>query len=118
MKLAKAVGILLAVLSLTALGACGVRSSSEGSGASGGATVAMQGLEFSPKTITVRVGQPVHWRNDDSVDHNVVATRGASFRSRAFGQGGTYEYTPTKPGSIKYVCTLHPGMSGTLIVQK
>ena len=118
MTLAKAVVVLLAVLSLTALGACGGRSSSEGSGAGGGTIVVMQGLQFSPKTLTLRVGQTVRWRNEDSVDHNVVATSGASFRSRAFGQGGTYEYTPTKPGSIKYVCTLHPGMSGTLIVRR
>src|SRR5215212_8929311 len=52
--LAKAVVVLLAVLSLTALGACGGRSSSEGSGAGGGAIVVMQGLQFSPKTLTLR----------------------------------------------------------------
>ena len=33
-----------------------------------------------------------------------------------FGQGGTYSYTPTKPGKIEYTCTLHPGMDGELTV--
>jgi plastocyanin len=38
--------------------------------------------------------------------------------SKAFGGGGSYSYTPRKPGTIKYVCTLHPGMDGTLVVTK
>jgi plastocyanin len=78
----------------------------------------MQGIRFSPKTLTVKVGQPVKWKNEDSVDHNVTATSGASFHSPAFGQGGSYTFTPTKPGTISYVCTLHPGMAGKLMVQR
>jgi plastocyanin len=117
-KLAKPLVVLLAVLSLAVLGACAGRSSSGGSGAGAGTTVTMQDIQFAPKTLTVKVGQTVRWRNQDSVDHNVVATSGASFRSQAFGQGGTYAYTPTRSGTIKYVCTLHPGMSGTLVVQR
>jgi plastocyanin len=46
----------------------------------------------------------------------VTAKSGASFHSDNFGQGGTYEFTPKKAGTIKYTCTLHPGMDGTLTV--
>ena len=84
---------------------------------SGGAvSIDMQNIAFSPATTTVKVGQKVIWTNKDSVDHNVTATAGASFKSKNFGKGGTYEFTPTKAGTIKYVCTLHPGMDGTLTV--
>ena len=34
-----------------------------------------------------------------------------------FGKGGTFSFTPTKAGKISYVCTIHPGMTGTLTVQ-
>jgi plastocyanin len=88
-------------------------------GGSGGAAVAiaMKNIQFSPTTATVKVGQKVTWTNDDGVAHNVTATSGASFRSSDFGQGGTFSFTPTRAGTIEYVCTLHPGMNGTLVVK-
>jgi plastocyanin len=64
----------------------------------------------------VKVGQKIEWTNDDSVPHNVTAQSGASFQSKTFGQGGTYSFTPKKAGTIQYVCTIHPGMNGTLTV--
>jgi plastocyanin len=80
--------------------------------------VSMKGLRFHPQTLAVSVGQTVTWRNDESVDHNVTATKGAGFHSRAFGAGGTYRFTPARAGVVDYVCTLHPGMKGTLLVGK
>jgi plastocyanin len=47
----------------------------------------------------------------------VTATKGAKFMSQAFGGGKTYSFTPRKAGTISYVCTLHPGMVGKLIVK-
>ena len=81
-------------------------------------TVVMKDVEFAPERLTVTVGETVTWRNDDTLDHNVVAERGARFQSRAFGQGGTYSFTPRKPGTIGYVCTLHPGMDGQIVVER
>ena len=84
--------------------------------AGGEVEIKMRNIAFDPKDATVRVGQPVKWKNEDAVDHNAVATSGASFKSTDFGKGGTYEFTPEKAGTIKYTCTLHPGMDGTLKV--
>ena len=81
-------------------------------------TVGMKNLRFAPDRLTVAVGETVTWRNDESLDHNVVARTGASFRSRAFGRGGTYTFTPEAPGTIDYVCTLHPGMDGRIVVTR
>jgi len=77
----------------------------------------MKGLRFHPGSTTVHVGQKVTWTNDDTVDHNVTATKGAKFMSQAFGGGKTYSFTPRKAGTISYVCTLHPGMVAKLIVK-
>ena len=79
-------------------------------------TVAMRDVKFVPERLTIKVGETVTWRNDESLDHNVFAQKGAKFQSRAFGEGGTYTFTAKKPGTIDYVCTLHPGMDGQLIV--
>lgn len=126
---------LLATLALIVAG-CGSNSGSSSSSAStpapapagtgspassgGGAkavTVAMKNIQFSPKTITAKVGQKITWQNMDSVDHNVTAQSGASFKSSDFGRGGTFSFTPTKAGTIKYSCTLHPGMDATIVVK-
>lgn len=80
-------------------------------------TVVMKDVKFLPDRLTIAVGEKVTWRNDETLDHNVVAETGAKFQSRAFGKGGTYSFTPRKPGTIDYVCTLHPGMNGRIVVE-
>jgi plastocyanin len=92
-------------------------SSASSSGAGGGSVaIKMQNIAFAPKATTVKVGEKVTWTNDDSVTHNVTANSGADFKSKDFGNGGTFSFTPDKAGTIKYVCTIHPGMTGTLTV--
>jgi plastocyanin len=91
-------------------------SSSASSSAGGGVAIKMQNIAFSPNSATVKVGQKVTWTNDDTTDHNVTADSGADFKSKDFGKGATFSCTPAKAGTIKYECTIHPGMTGTLTV--
>jgi plastocyanin len=97
-------------------GSTSTTSSSAASSSGGGVTIKMQNIQFAPKDTTVKVGQKVTWTNDDSTDHNVTADSGADFKSKDFGSGGTFEFTPDKAGTIKYECTIHPGMTATLNV--
>ena len=78
--------------------------------------IGMKDLKFHPASARVTVGQKVTWTNDESIPHDVKATSGADFKSETFGKGGTFSFTPTKAGTIKYVCTIHPGMTATLTV--
>jgi plastocyanin len=80
-------------------------------------TVDMKNIQFSPKDVTVDVGQTVKWVNLDSVDHNAVADSGADFKSDIFGKDGTFEWTAAQAGKVEYECTLHPGMVGTITVR-
>jgi len=75
-------------------------------------------IAISPANITVKVGSTIKWTNDDgAVQHNVTSLSGASFHSPDFAGGGTFEYKVTKPGVIKYQCTIHPAsMNGTITV--
>ncbi len=83
----------------------------------GALEIGMKGLQFAPKDVTVKVGATITWKNLEDVGHNVVAEDGADFESDTFGKGGTYEFKAEKPGSVKYVCTIHPGMQGTITVE-
>jgi plastocyanin len=97
-------------------GSTSTAASSSSSSGGGGGAIKMQNIQFSPKETTVKVGDKVTWTNDDSTDHNVTADSGADFKSKDFGSGGTFDFTPDKAGTIKYECTIHPGMTGTLTV--
>jgi plastocyanin len=122
--------ILLALCAVVALAAAGcgggddnggstssAPASTSSSSSSGGVEIKMQNIAFDPKDVTVKVGQKVTWTNDDSTDHNVTADSGADFKSDNFGKDGTFSFTPNQAGTIKYVCTIHPGMTATLNVQ-
>ena len=90
---------------------------------SGGKTVSisMKNIQFNPKTLTVAKGTTVKWTNDDSVNHDVTK-KGGPGPDFASGQGNlakgaTYKQTLSTPGTISYVCTVHPGMAGTITVK-
>jgi plastocyanin len=76
----------------------------------------VSGNEFSPRAIAVDVGATVTWTNEDSVPHNAVAKDGDGPKSELFGKGKTYSWKAATPGTIEYVCTIHPGMDGTIEV--
>ena len=80
--------------------------------------VSIKDIKFVPHDVVVRVGEEIRWSNDDKIAHNVTATKGASFESDNLDAGDTYSYSPTKTGTIDYVCTIHPGQDGKLIVRK
>jgi plastocyanin len=96
-------------------GGNGTASESPPPAEGGGVQVAMEGIAFAPEEVEVRVGQTVTWTNNDEVMHDVIASDG-EFESELFGEGGTYSFTPTEPGTIDYVCSIHPTMTASLTV--
>lgn len=100
----------------------GTAAGSNGGTPSGGVTkVSMKNIQFDPKTITVKKGSTIEWVNDDSVNHDVTkkAGPGANFSSGHgnLGSGDTYKVTFNTAGTIQYQCTVHPGMTGTIVVK-
>lgn len=79
--------------------------------------VTMKNIAYEPKDITVEKGALIRWVNQDTVEHNVVAEDGATFKSDLFEKGGTFETKVNNTGKISYVCTIHPGMTGTVTVK-
>ena len=83
--------------------------------ATGAINVVMQNNLFSPEKIKVKVGQKIHWTNNDPYPHNVTAKNGA-FKSGNLDGGKTFDFTAKKIGRIPYVCTIHSGQKGTIVV--
>lgn len=77
--------------------------------------VVMESFAFTPAELTVPVGATVTWTNRHGARHDVVAADG-TFESPLFGEGETFSFTFTAPGEYPYVCTIHPGMEGKIIV--
>jgi plastocyanin len=98
----------------TASGATG----STTAGAAGGQTitVVMTNRAYDPQQVTLKVGDTVTWVNQDAPQHDVVANNG-EFKSQLFDKGQSFSYTFTKAGTYPYHCSIHPGMTGTVIVQ-
>jgi len=95
-----------------AVSAPGVRASAP----AGAAAVHIANFTFSPPTITVRPGTTVTWTNDDDIPHTVVATNGA-FRSKVLDSGEHFSFTFANAGEFHYFCSIHPHMTGVVIVK-
>ena len=75
------------------------------------------GFAFAPQEIKVKVGQTVTWTNDDAAPHTVSAQSGAGPASGTLAQGANYTWKATKAGTISYICTIHPSMTGKIVVE-
>ena len=71
---------------------------------------------FTPPTLAVSVGTTVTWGNNDTITHTSTADAG-QWDSSTFGSGQTFTHKFDTAGSFKYHCTIHPGMTGTIVVQ-
>jgi plastocyanin len=77
---------------------------------------------FDPATVTVGKGTTVEWINDDSTLHTVTSgspesgNSGTQFDSSYLAADKTYKHTFNKQGTFKYYCTLHPSMTGKVVV--
>ena len=89
---------------------------------SGEVVVRMQNTKFTPQDLRITKGTKVTWVNDDSAQHNVVASEedvpgGLPTQNALFGKGGSYSFTFDTVGIFTYHCTPHPFMTGTITVE-
>ncbi len=80
-----------------------------------GALVRMQaGPAFVPNAVSIKVGEAVTWRNDDTQTHTTTSDAPLWDQTRAPGQ--IFSRTFTATGTFPYHCNIHPGMTGTVTV--
>jgi plastocyanin len=79
-------------------------------------TVVLEGMKMHPETLTVKPGDRIVWQNKDVVPH--TATAAGVFDSKSIAPGKSWSVqAPKKAGKYDYVCTFHPGIKATLVVQ-
>jgi plastocyanin len=78
--------------------------------------VKIDNFSFGPGTLTVPVGTTVTWTNRDDIPHTAVSTEGA-FKSKVMDTDEKFSYTFTKAGTFPYFCSIHPKMTGKVVVQ-
>jgi plastocyanin len=80
--------------------------------------VKIDNFSFGPATLTVPVGTTVTWTNRDDIPHTVVSTDDPkAFKSKVLDTDEQFSYTFTKTGIFPYFCSVHPKMTGKVIVQ-
>lgn len=80
------------------------------------AAVSIDNFTFKAQVLTVKPGTTVTWTNADDIPHTVVSKDGV-FKSKVLDTGDRFSYTFAKVGQFGYYCSLHPHMTGTIIVK-
>ncbi len=82
------------------------------------AEVKIDNFSFSPATLTVAPGTTITWTNRDDIPHTVVSTDDPrAFKSKVLDTDEKFSYNFTKPGTFAYFCSVHPKMTGTVVVK-
>jgi len=82
----------------------------------GGVTIS--NFAFAPSVLTVAPGTKVTWANNDEEPHTVMSADGGKmFKSPALDTDDKFSFTFDQPGTYKYFCSIHPHMTGLIIVK-
>jgi plastocyanin len=81
-----------------------------------GPEVDIDQFTFTPQHVTVKTGTTVTWINDDDVPHTVASST-KFFKSKALDTKDKFSFTFTTPGTYEYFCSLHPHMTGAIVVE-
>src|SRR5262245_58123409 len=86
-----------------------------GMATAGAHDVVVDNFSFSPAATSVQVGSTITWTNHDDVPHNIVSTE-QKFRSPILDTDGRFSHRFDAPGTYKYFCSIHPKMTGQVVV--
>ena len=78
--------------------------------------VNIDNFAFAPQRLTVKAGTTVTWTNEDDIPHTVTSSKKV-FRSKALDTNDKFSFTFTTPGEYEYFCSLHPHMTGAIVVE-
>ena len=78
--------------------------------------IVIDNFSFTPVALTVTMGTEITWTNHDDIPHTVVASD-LKFKSKALDTNDSFSMKFTQPGTYEYFCSLHPKMTGKIIVE-
>jgi plastocyanin len=80
--------------------------------------IEIKDFAFNPQSITVKSGEKITWINRDEEPHTVVSVGKQFKKSSALDTDQTYTIVAGAPGTYSYFCSVHPKMTGTIVVEK
>ena len=113
MKCVHAVGVMAIFISVSGLFVTAAEREEE----SIKAEIKIDNFAFTPTELTVKAGTTVEWVNRDDIPHVVVSDDKKTFKSKALDTDDKFSYTFTTPGTYSYFCSVHPKMTGRVVVQ-
>ncbi|PYK77215.1 MAG: hypothetical protein DME38_14285 [Verrucomicrobia bacterium] len=80
--------------------------------------IEIKDFAFNPQTITVKSGAKVTWINRDEEPHTIVSVEKQFKKSTALDTDQEFTITAGTPGTYNYFCSVHPKMTGIIIIEK
>jgi len=80
--------------------------------------IEIKDFAFNPQTLTVKPGEKVTWINRDEEPHTIVSVEKQFKKSTALDTDQEFTITAGAPGTYNYFCSVHPKMTGTIVVEK
>jgi plastocyanin len=93
-----------------------VSRSALSAGAPATSEVKIDNFSFGPAALTISAGTTVTWINRDDIPHTVVSPDKV-FKSKVLDTDEKFSFTFDKPGEYGYFCSVHPKMTGKVVVQ-
>jgi amicyanin len=79
-------------------------------------SVTIANFTFAPQQVTVKTGTTITWINQDDIPH-AIASSVKIFKSQVLDTDEKFSFTFTTPGTYEYFCSLHPHMTGKIVVE-
>jgi len=80
--------------------------------------IEIKDFAFNPQTITVKSGEKITWINRDEEPHTIVSVEKQFKKSSALDTDQEFTVTAGAPGTYTYFCSVHPKMTGTIVIEK
>jgi plastocyanin len=80
------------------------------------ASATIDNFTFNPQRLTVKAGTTVTWINQDDIPHTVTSST-RLFKSKALDTDDGFSFTFNEPGAYEYFCSIHPHMTGSIVVE-
>ena len=87
-------------------------------GSTAGTKIEIKDFAFNPQTVTVKSGEKITWINRDEEPHTIVSVEKQFKKSTALDTDQEFAVTAGAPGTYTYFCSVHPKMTGTIVVVK
>src|SRR5881398_2534430 len=81
-------------------------------------TIEIKDFAFKPQTLTVMSGEKLTWINRDEEPHTVVSVEKQFKKSTALDTDQEFTVVAGSPGTYGYFCSVHPKMTGSIVVEK